>query len=391
MATNECIIVESSYRVKKYNCNRVFANEDFFRLAWYLLMVGKGLCLDGDSRVMRIMTYMALLFASVGLLRIGVCYKEAKKIIVLVCLGVLVYLFGHKVTVLLSILLICLAKNQDLTKVIRVSFWIRMSLMVMVICINIYNGWENTYVYIYRHTVPELRSGMGIGHPNIAQLELFLVVAMYIYSYYERYNMWSCLTIIVIDYIFYKYTRSRTGLMIIILLAFLPVIYRKKYFKKIKKILNIFAINSYWIFAVISFILSVTFTKSKISQMLDYYVTSRFYSGYHYLKDYPFSLFGKYIEDRVITFPLDNSYVYTYVAFGIICFIVYIVGSTCLLKKYYRRLDDRKIIVMFAVAIYSITVNSFTNIIMNFTLLFFAECIFDNNDMISDNMKLNKS
>ena len=341
-------------------------------------MVGKGMNLAGEVPLMQALTYIAIVIIFFGMINQKLTVGESKRIEVLILLGMFITFFCKKVTILLTLLLICCSKGISLKKVVQISFWIRLVMMCATVALSLSGKLADTQMYTTRDDVVYLRNGLGIGHPNTAQMLLFIVVCMYTYAYYEKFNWLSALCIFSANIWFYRYTFSRTGFILTFLLPIIVLIFRSNrgFFIKIKAIFIEFFTNSYWIMTVFSFGVSIAYKFSKIAQLLNHYISSRFGAGNYYLNEYPFSFFGTYIDD--IGYPLDNSYVYTYVAFGAIILIIYIGYTTKLLKYYKREKREKEIIILGLFALYSISENSFTNILMNFSLFFFKDLLFTN-------------
>ena len=338
-------------------------------------MLGKGLNFDGDSTQMRLITFSGFIIALFGILNIRFQKRELLICVSLILIALMTVVSGKKYTILMSILAICASKNIDLQKLIRLSFWIRLILMTTVVTLALSGKIENHIMYSYRYGSIWIREGLGIGHPNIAQMTLFIVISMFSYAYYEQFNFYVSVLFLLADWFFYSKTYSRTGGIVtaIFILAVLLSKSERPETRIPKKIMLLFFTYSYVILSTISLLLSVSYQRSAISQTANYYISSRFSAGYYYLSRYPFSLFGNYVDDGL---ALDNNYIYTYVAFGFFSYIIYIFFSTKLLRRYLQENRYPEILILGAIALYSVSENSFTNITMNFTLLFFKELLF---------------
>lgn len=346
----------------------------FYFICWIILVIGKGLNFSGESVQMQLLVIISIIIGFVGIIRNKYTKKELMIVVALIGLGVITTIFCKKVTILLSIVIICLGKNQNLNKLIKISFWIKLVLMCGTVILALNGELGTTTMYMTRYGVVYNRNGLGLGHANIAQMTLFICVIMFLYAYWEKINIVLLVLIILSDIYFYNYTFSRTGFLITLAIPFLVVLYKSTRFNFCKKILTRVLVYIYVWLPVFCFVVSLCYKVSGLSRKLNYLISSRFSAGYYYLLKYPFSLFGNYIDNDV--YPLDNSYFYTYVAFGSIVLVMYLVFSTKLMKKFERENRYCEIVLLSVIALYSVAENSFTNITMNFTLLFFSELIY---------------
>ena len=353
----------------------------FYFIFFIILVIGKGLNFDSSSIQLRVMTMSALIIGFFGVLRNKYTRTELITIMILMGIGIITAFLGNGVTVLLSIMAIILGKNQDLKKLIRISFWVKLILMVCTIILAVNGRLGNTITYMTRYDNVYARNGFGLGHPNIAQATLFAVIIMFVYSYWEKINWLYAIAIILVDCFFYKNTVSRSGFIIVLFIPLCVMLFKSEKFLKLKKIIINSFTYSYVVLAVLSFAISLSYSVSGLSQILNYYISSRFGCAYYYLTKYPLSIFGHYIEND--TLPLDNLYVYTYISFGIAILLLYVIGYTKLMKKFRKENRISELIVCSLVALYGVTENSFINVMMNFTLLFFSELVYKDRNTIN--------
>ena len=364
-----------------------------YSIFWISLMVGAGLNLPSTSIYMNIITVFSALIAFLGVINTVFTRRELFLCFLLIILGLLSVVFSKKFTVLLAVLAICAGKGIDFKSLIKISFWIRSILMSGTILLS-QLGIINQYtIVVYRNGDLITRSGLGLSHPNGAHVIFFVVIAMYVYSYYEKFNLFSVLTILILNLLMYYKTNSRTGFLIGILFVGVTLLFQseseKDWLNFAKKFFLIFLTYSYILLPVISFIFAFMLNSPfrAFARALNSVLSNRLYLSYRYILLYPFSLFGTYIGDG---FPLDNGFIRTYVERGFIIFFLQMFFSTKLLVYFYSKRQYSKILIMGFFAIYNLSESYFMNITFNFSILFLAELLFSNKKKLSHDVLKSK-
>lgn len=166
-------------------------------------------------------------------------------------------------------------------------------------------------------------------------------------------------TIIMISYLFYKYTNCRTGMLCIILMTFTYLfksIYKNKLFKRILK-------YYYLIFLIIA--LAFTYKFNAFNNPINVMLSGRFYYWNFYVSNLKYTLFG---ISPIEGIPLDNTYLYNYYFYGIISYIICLIISIIPFKS--LKISDEFYFLTFALSIYGFFEN---NISYVFSFLFFYQ------------------
>lgn len=348
-----------------------------YYIFWLILMFGKGLNLAGEEPLMQILTYAAIILVLFGAYTIRFTQRELRLCVFLVSVGVMVMLTAKKATILLTVLAICTAKRQNMREILKIGFWVRMPMFLATIYLATHGMLANSLKYEWRAGVRLMRYGLGVGHPNVAHLTLFILVTMYIYLYYEKIGIKSVIAISAINFWLYRYTITRTGFILTLLLPLTVIFVKTKHpaFRLLKRAILCFFVHSYFLMGIGSLMLSIIYNNKHVRAVTDKYLGSRMACANDFLQKYPFSLFGHYIDGEGV--PLDNAYIYTYVAYGSITFFLLIYGYTKLLKQYKSQNRIKEILILGFFAIYGFSENFITNVIMNYSLLFIIDMIFD--------------
>lgn len=153
-----------------------------YYIFWLILMFGKGLNLAGEEPLMQILTYAAIILVLFGAYTIRFTQRELRLCVFLVSVGGMVMLTAKKATILLTVLAICTAKRQNMREILKIGFWVRMPMFLVTVYLATHGMLANSLKYEWRAGVRLMRYGLGVGHPNVAHLTLFILVTMYIYT-----------------------------------------------------------------------------------------------------------------------------------------------------------------------------------------------------------------
>ena len=122
--------------------------------------------------------------------------------------------------------------------------------------------------------------------------------------------------------------------------------------------------------------------QSRIVQMILYYQT------------YGVSLFGTAIEisteqGNSDLFTLDNGYAYLLLMYGVVIFLLFIFCYFCIAKRAAKEKNYEKIIAISIFAIVGFNETNMLRLVNNFTLLFFAELLWNSKQVTEKNIKWN--
>ena len=192
---------------------RVSITELTFMLFWTLLLVGKGLGMSSSDSVMVLITGVAIIFAILKMVFSKWKRQELIIIVGLSVLGLLVFVKSKDAAVLLTIISICAAKNIDLRKLFKYSFWLKFGMFVIRTSLALANVIDRQ-VLIRNDSgnIHTVRYGLGYGQPNATHYTLF-VICVLLFLAYKNIKTWVFIFFECYNYFIFSYTNSRTGFL----------------------------------------------------------------------------------------------------------------------------------------------------------------------------------
>ena len=212
---------------------------------------------------------------------------------------------------------------------------------------------------------------------NILYISFFTVVCLYLFQQ-NKLKYKQLFTISVIGIIMYKYTGSRTGLLMLIGLVFLLIILRKpKIFHN--RIINKLCIFSPLISLCISLFMTILYGNNSAVNILNMMMQGRIYQNNLFFNSYGIKLFGQHIFESMDANNyqvLDCAYMDMLICYGLLFTIIWILGSIVVIKYLYVNERYIEVAIMVVYSIYGISETFLPNCYLNVSLFLYAECLF---------------
>lgn len=300
---------------------------------------------------------------------------ERKSMMVLLCLvaytGLLVITCGKQGPFFSAIIILSLYKLEDKRKIYKWSFWGGV-LAVLVSC------------YIERDGVEVLRYINGewrgiFKRSNILYISFMAVVSTYLFlEKKQSIKIKKLIILAIIGYGMFKYTGSRTGLVVLLLLLVTLFAFRYKAVQKnivVKKL----CVFSPLLMLITSIALVWGYEKNAFFIIIDSMLQGRIRLGFNYFTRYDISIIGqKLFQSSTATdfWNLDCAYYYMLLGYGLIFTIVWIIFSCKLISYLYnqKRFIDVAVMVMYAV--YGISETFLPNGFLNVSIFLYAEYLY---------------
>lgn len=346
-------------------------------LFFFIITLCKGFDLQSDSKIYLGLYIIAFILLICKIFTDKYTLKELFMCGSLLAICTLILFVSKNPTPLFFAISICCLKNVNIKKIIKIIFYTKLFSTITMITLSSIGIIENEYFYHVRDGIEiTKRYCFGYLHPNIVQIQLFLLICMFDYLYEEKINAWTIIIITAINIILYHYTVSRTSFYLIILFLFYRVLAKKIDF--IKK--NAYKIAKYGfiLFFVISITVALLYSYSPIIRKLDLLLTGRIYYCKELITNFLPPLIGNTSYGNIL---FDNSYFYLIYQGGIIftaliIFLMYKLSNYLEKEKKYKELE-----LIFFMSILCFNENAFLNVTANFTILFLGYIIFDNIEM----------
>lgn len=354
-----------------------------FYIYWGILMVGKGFGLTSESLLFRQITIAAVLIILLKLINTKYSKRTLILVMVLNCIGILIWIFSGNSGVLLTTITISAMKNINCKDVFKYSFWILFILFVVRTSLGIMGITDIQLLYFYSSVDSyRIRYGLGYMHPNSTHFILFMVYVLCILVYEKKLKIIHYLIMFIYNIYIYKYTDSRTGFYTTSFLLLMCIISKNKSIKNlIYKCFRIFINKIFIITAMLSFIMALMYRYFSVIRSWGTF-SSRFLTASNIIFNNNIPLFGSH---NITTDLAMVSFLYSD---GLVYFLIFIFGYYILLKIYNSKKDYYFMLVCLCYAIYCFSESYSDSIIMNVTLLAFGNLIYrkknDKNVLLSE-------
>ena len=367
------------------NKKKFFSN--FSLLSFYigtmLLLFLKFMGLNFGDTIYKIGTVIGFAFLLFKVINTKYEKKELFKIAIIFIISILLFFISKRPALPMTLIILISSKGIDKKFFIKSSFFISLSAFFLVLFLCLIGFFENVTVTMDRLTqngiVEITRYSLGYFHPNITYMNFFIIITLYFLYKNNEVNYFTYGIIFITAIVLYKITLCRTGFLCVLIILIFSLILKYELPNKI----NILNMLKYTPFLLGIGILSLSFIytgNSKLLSLFNKLFSGRLYYNNLFLSQIPISLLGAnmgFLENAEAF--LDCGYVLLFLSHGLIIFTSFIYFT-------YKRLDelnykkDILFYIIITILIYCITEYFLTNILINYTLIYYNKFIFKEND-----------
>lgn len=306
--------------------------------------------------------------------------SEIIKIVLIIALGCVVYIFSKNLTPLFFCINLCCLKNVNINKILKIMFYSTLITMIIMMILSISGIIPNEIYHINRNGILLSRYCFGYIHPNIAHMQFLILVLLYYYLYNNSKKIMMSFIILLLNFILYKYTGSRTACYLIVLFVIYQLFFSNN--KIVDNIIKFFSKYSYISLFIFSFVAAYLYNNVGFVQKMDFIFTGRIWYCKRLLELYSIPLFGRENYGPIL---FDNSYFYLLFKCGLVFTLIYTFFMYKLVEYCLKNDMKKELVFILFLNIFCITENVFLSVNFNFINLFFAKIIFDDNIKIFKN------
>lgn len=209
---------------------------------------------------------------------------------------------------------------------------------------------------------------------NILFISFFTCIALYILQK-RKVTKIGTVVISILGYLFFRYTGSRTGLIIVSVLVILLLLFS---YGKIgrNKVVQCACVFSPIICLIISFVASNFYGICVFFNTLNSYMQGRLALGKKYLDAYSLKMFGQKIyesSDIANFWNLDCAYLYMMIGYGMMFSIFWIFVNILTINWLYTQGRYTEVALLVTYAVYGISETFLPNCFLNMSWFLFAE------------------
>lgn len=371
---------EKIWTIGKENSLEVTLEEACYFGFFILLSITKGLGFYEGQKQFVLLVVPALLL---GLAKIFISSYTRRQIviqIIFLALTAIVYWNSHELGIVFLAFTVLGMKNISVKKVFHVGLWV-WSVCAVVLSVFSFFRLEHT---IYRvHDKLGLghifRWSLGFTHPNILHISYLALCAFILYELGDRYKFRHFIYLMAGNALVFLYSISYTGFGIVaVLLAGCLYVQIRPRFCIVEKLLANLVLP---VCLALSFVLPFYINYHRISpyvQKLNFMLNTRIWLAEQFLKSEYRSLFGADISKVVnSTMTMDNSYVWGYINYGLIPFVIIMLGYFALLFYDTHKQKTRELVILVCILAAGWTEPLlFNTSFKNITLIFLGAFLF---------------
>ena len=362
--------------VRKFNLVPGVSKLKKSELEYYLFFIviefGEALNIGSGNKLYLALAATGIFFLLFKLADTRFNKQELFFIILLSALAILIYYSSRKFGGILSILALIGLKGVDIKKLLKLSFYIRLTSFISLICLSSFGIIQNTVISNLRGDSTIVRYSMGFSHPNQFHLAYIILLLLCIYLYYDKMGILQISLLGALNIVLYYLSHSRTSALIGFLAISLLIWFKSKSFPKIK---NCICMGILPFGFLISLIPSLLYDKLPNIRTIDNLLQWRITFSRHYLSFYPMKLFGNNLGGDPTV--LDSGYVELVINYGLIFTFLYLSAFMLLAYRCIKEKKDRELLFIVCFAVYGITEAFIPNLFTNLSMIFIGELIFN--------------
>lgn len=369
-------------RKKMTSClaDRLSLGSAFYYAFWTVMLYAKALNLTSADWQLQLCILAAGIFWGLKFLCTEWDLKSAVVTTVLLCLGVLTYFGSRDTGILFTILAITGAKDVNLNRLIRYIFWLKLLIFVATILMAVTGITENVYETVATNEglVLKNRYYLGFIHPNYCHAALFILLALYSYLNFRKIGIWHLTVYVILNFILYLFTQSRTGLFLIFIFCALLVLLRRRRIFRFGK--WIWTIAPVFCFGL-SVVLGLRVDNSLALQDLDFDLSGRLSALNIYLTRFSPTPFGttEVMEYMANNEVLDNFYVRLLLQYGTGAFVFFLLGTSCLIYYLCKKGRASAVLLVLSFLVLGLLEHFTQDAFLNVSLLFFIYALYGEN------------
>lgn len=222
----------------------------------------------------------------------------------------------------------------------------------------------------------ERRYCFGFSQPNNLHLIYIYISTCLLYFKFDHLKARDIIVVSILNILLFILTKSRTGLIIGFIMAFLYLIF--KYTKicdknVMRKSIQIACI----IIVIVSILVTILYGNSSILENINKVLTGRLEYANRHFNQYGITLFGKNMQ---IIGALDFGIIAVLLKYGIVPYIVIVGGMIVLIGKYLQEKKFNRVVMLLTFLIYAITEDVLYYMFINSSLIFLVDLLFNKND-----------
>lgn len=355
----------------------VSMQEILYYIFFSLLLLAKGIGLYDGQAAFKMLLIPAVI-AWIGKMWLTkYTRKEFIVVVLLVCVGGIVYLISGEKGALLYIFMITGLKNVPLKRVFCVgaSVWSLAFIgLTWMNALHLLQGPFKVHEKLGMGMI--IRWGLGYSHPNVLHISYFVFVMFLVYLLDERFNLKTAVAFMLGNIMIYIYSVSSTGVIVVSFYLLLNLYWK---YRKRLNIIEMIVIQMAFPICVLYSLGAPFLLRGKSFDFVNNITNTRLILAKTFLESNQPTLFGTKLSEIITSqLTMDNSYVFAFVTYGIVLFVWIVLGYGILSYKDCKEQEGKELTIILSCLLGGVTEPFLFNAAFkNFSLLFMKKVLFE--------------
>lgn len=369
------------------NPNKVLFAKLCFYVFWSIQMVSKGFAFEDSDRIYKILSLLSLGFLALKFLLTDWEFRELVVACALVFCGFMTYLMTDMLALTILSLALAGMKDVELRPLLTYTLYLRGGLFLFMVTGStlgfvpermldereLFDVVSFFFTGSFHTTVT--RRCIGYGIMNVGHINFLTVALLYVYVRENKLNVWEYLGIALANYILYRWTVSRTSMLVVFFALLLSALIRVKRLKK-----PLYTVGACSFFALLAFcvVMGHTFELppnpnqatlwQKVCETLDKLFTSRLQYNHYAVSTFSaWTLFGQKFQNNWSM--LDCAFLNFWLRFGIFNCALFLWGNSGFLFRCKRLNAEGEFVAVVSMGVLGVMEMSLYSVTMNVFLL----------------------
>lgn len=351
-------------------------NEICYYLFWGLMLFAKGIGLYDGQPVYKLFFLAAFFFLACKLVLTPYTVRERLAIVAILAMSGLVFMNSGEKGILICAAIVVGMKGIPMRRLMKLSVYVWTTAFVGITVISQFRLHDTLYKVHDKLGLGHIfRWGLGFPHPNVLHISFLILLIFYLYVREKKFDWKTFGWMFVENLLVFAYSVSYTGVAIvtIYLVGNLYWAYRGK-MNRLEQTIVMLVLPA----CVGLSLLGPIVLKGRVFDIVNKILNTRLLLSKIFLVRENLSLFGINVTEITNqSLTMDNSYVYAFIAYGIVPFAVTMVGYFLLFWSMVRKQQGKELLMVLAILVAGLTEPFlFNTSFKNPSLLFLAAELF---------------
>lgn len=363
-----------------------------FIIYFIFMFLSKQLGYSADDIQYKLALVFSMVFLLVKICLDGYTKREWSLFILFISLAILSTLVNGKIALIFTVLTVFSMKNVSLKRLCKYLLGTELFIFGNNLITHFSNGRivDNTVRMNTDGTIESItRNALGFTHPNALHSWLVVVFCLVIYLNYSKLNYIHYIIMLIISLAFYSIDKSRSGLLISILLLCLT--YGLPYLKRFKIIRSGIILSPTILAVTMIFLVEIYGKHYSIVEKINTLLMNRVMFASNFLYNYPVSLLGSNTVDEINGSIIDSGFAELYIRYGLFIFLLSIIINTYMVVRMLRSNDYAALSIAIVFQVYNLTEPYGINIFINISYIFIYKYIISKSSIINVKKEVSES